>query len=532
MNFKIVRLLNVYRTAISIALLSPFQGGADLCNPSGLNPFQLFDFNQTPQMPLIPLVSEQQATEQTCSYELTPSPAPLLDPNFCFYKPPPVVFDFISAINRALDANRQLASSYDIVAKSDLNLELLEGEFAWKIRPNGQIGYIGGGRAGTGVSYGAGIDFFKRFPLGTRFNFRPYVERAAHKYFSNIKMTIAQPLLRGFGREYTMAGVLGAQFASRSSYRNLYQARIKLILRTLGAVYEVIRQQEMHRLNLESYERLKGFRDAAKLKERIGLADSLDVYRAEIELRHAEDGLQSSEEHLENSLDTLKDILALPMDLDIAVVSPLEYKESCVSIEDAINTALENRIEIDQAIDQLKDNQRLTRLARQNLLPELNLVLDYNNCGSDPYFIRSCRRKRENTWGIGFTTSNEYNLAAQETLLGQTQLSEGEAERNLDQTYTTIILETKHTYRALQRAAKRIKLQEEQIKTAEGELYLSQIKFNRGLANNFDVIQAERNLRMARSALIGAVIDHILGEYQFLAAMGMLADKPTFNTCY
>ncbi len=96
----------------------------------------------------------------------------------------------------------------------------------------------------------------------------------------------------------------------------------------------------------------------------------------------------------------------------------------------------------------------------------------------------------------------------------------------MDQTASTLTIEVKKAYRQLERAFKRINIQEEQIKSAKGELYLAQLKFDRGMANNFDVIQAEKNLRSAELNYWHALVDHIVGEFQFLAAMGVLIDKP------
>jgi uncharacterized protein YqgC (DUF456 family) len=46
------------------------------------------------------------------------------------------------------------------------------------------------------------------------------------------------------------------------------------------------------------------------------------------------------------------------------------------------------------------------------------------------------------------------------------------------------------------------------------------------MANNFNVIQAGKALRNAQQNHWNAIIDHIIGEFQLLAAMGLLIDKP------
>lgn len=432
-----------------------------------------------------------------------------------------------SALSRALNFNRQLFNSIDAVVKSNYGIELAKDEFNLQITPNSQAGYVGGGYAGEGISIGVGMGFFKKFQQGTQISVEPSVNKIKDHYHSNVRTVITQPLLRGLGREYTLANLRGAQYSFRSACRALYIAQMQLVTRTISSLYDVIKAKKSVELNEASYDRISKFYEAAKLKERIGLSDALDVYRAEIEFQHAQDNLINAHERLQEAEDVLREILALPLDTCLKINVPIKYTASELSVEEAVEIAFKNRVEMDQAREQWQENQRLSRLAKDRLYPELNLVLNYSNCGRDEIFTRSCHyRHRESTWGIGFTTSSDFDLTSERVGYEQALLAVSSAERGIDQTKATLNLEVKRALRTLSRAHKRIVLQEKQIKTAQGELYLSQLKFDRGMANNFDVIQAEKSLHSAQLAFWTALIDHLVGEYQLLGALGLLTDKP------
>jgi len=64
---------------------------------------------------------------------------------------------------------------------------------------------------------------------------------------------------------------------------------------------------------------------------------------------------------------------------------------------------------------------------------------------------------------------------------------------------------------------------------SEGELRLAQIKFDRGMTNNFDMIQAEKSFRGSEMNCWQAVIDHMIGEYQLLATLGLLVEKQSIG---
>lgn len=431
-----------------------------------------------------------------------------------------------SALTRALQYNRQLINTADGVLNAQSNIQLAWTEFQVQFVPNSKAGYVGGGSAGTGISVGGGVDISKQFANGTFVSIGPSILKTRDHYHTDLNAIISQPLLRGFGKDYQLAGVKGAEFNLRTAYRNLYMAQMQLVIRTIQALYEVIKAQKALIISEESHRRISRFYQAAKLKEKIGLADALDVYRAEIELHHAEDHLTSTQEHLQDTEDQLRDLLALSLDCSLDVEVPLVYTPNTLLLEEAIQIALKNRIEIEQAEDQWRESYRLSTLAKKNLYPDLNLVLNYSNCGRDQYFTRSCTRHRESTWGIGLTTSANFDPAGNQIAYEQSLIAIEAAAREIAQAEASIILEVKKANRQLQRAYKRIQVQQEQIHTAQGELQLAQIKFDRGMANNFDIIQAEKSLRAAEQTYWGALIDHIVGEYQLLASMGLLTDKP------
>jgi outer membrane protein len=437
-----------------------------------------------------------------------------------------LVLTLENGVSRALNCNRQLLGSVESLTQAQYGIDLAESEFNISITPNGQAGYLGADRGKPDWTMGGGVDFSKKFTTGTLVSVAPSVVKHRDHYLTEIQTTVTQPLLRGLGKEYQLAGLRGAQFALRTAYRDLYIAQVQLMIRTIQIMYEVVKLEKTEELNQESYHRITQFYKAAQLKEKIGLSDALDVYRAEIELRHAEDALKAAQDRLEETKDILRDLLALPLDRWVKIEVPTVYTSQPVDLNKAIEIALRQRIEVEQAQDEWRENERISRLAKKNLYPELNLVLNYSNAGRARHFSNSCTSDRENVWGVGVTTATNINPVADQIAYEQSLIAIASASRGIDQTEATLILEVKKAVRQLDRAFERIHLQEDQIKTAQGELHLAKVKFDRGMADNFNIIQAEKTLRSAQQNYWSALIDHIVGEYQLLAAMGLLIDKP------
>lgn len=437
-----------------------------------------------------------------------------------------IVLTIETALSLALDSNRQLMNSHDSLVKARYQVDVSCTDFDLQAKPNADVGYVGGGSVGTGGAYGLGIDFAKKFACGTTVNINPSVIKAHRLFRSNLNALITQPLLRGLGREFTFSNLRGAEFNLRSAIRSYYISQCQIISKTLSSLYELVKTQRSVVLSEESYTRVKKFYQAAKLKSKMGLSDPLDVYRAEIEMRQAEDALKASQERFQESEDAIRDLLALPMNIALIIDIPIAYTPYEIGVEEAIDIALRNRIELEQANDQVFENARLSRLAKDKLWPELNLAINYSNCAQDQIFTESWRKRRESTWGIGFTTSTDFNPAAERILYEQSLLSIEMANRGVEQVIANLTFEVKRILRLLKRTYERIELQAKQMKTSEGELRLAQIKFDHGMGNNFDLIQAEKSLRSAQLNYWNALIDHIVGEYQLRATLGLLMEKP------
>lgn len=436
-----------------------------------------------------------------------------------------LVLNLETALSRVLQFNRSLLNTAEEVTSAEFGIALAENEFQIHLTPNSRIGYVGG-KGETGLSAGGGIDISKKWQTGTQLTLSPNLFKINDHYRTEIRALFSQPLLRGLGKDYQLSSLRGAQFGLRMAYRHLYMAQVQLILRTIQTLYEIVKGEKALSLHQESYRRIKQFYQAACLKEKLGLSDSLDIYRAEMEMRYAEESLNLAQERLQEAEDLLRDLLALPLDQPIQVHLPLICTPSSYEMEEAVQIAWQNRMEMDQSEDQLRENQRLSRLAKKNLYPELNFVVNYSNCGEDEFFTRACTRRRESTWGVGFTTSADFSPFGEQVAYQQSQLVVEAAERGIDQAKATIVLEVKKGLRHLKKTQQRMQLQEEQIKIAQGELHLAKLKFDRSLTDNFHVIQAEKGLRTAQQAYWSALVDHLVGEFQLLAALGLLIDKP------
>ena len=430
-----------------------------------------------------------------------------------------------TAINRALEANRGLRDVMDQVEGTRLSLVAAEYEFELQIVPAGEARIAGDSDEGSADSLGAGISLRKKFDVGTDIIITPKTRKANDLYNTGVDTRLIQPLLQGFGKEYNLSGVRSAEFGTRSAQRSLYLRQVSTVLLTIGAVYDVIRQRELFKLNEESAMRLRVHAVAASAKNKIGLANQIDVYRAGFQQKQAEDNLNTAREAYRDALDNLKIILALPLEEEIVVEAPLDYNLVRIAKGQAVSTALKNRVELDQAKDNIRESERLSRVAKHNIWPNLNVVLNYSRFGSGENFGDSTGFNQD-SWNVGLVTSTDLARTVERVAYDQSLLNVQGTQRNYNLLRDEVVREVKRNFRNLRASENSVAIQEEQIRQAKGQLALAQVKFRFGLANNFDLIDAETKLRIAQTNLLSAVLDYIVGTNRLRAAMGTLVERP------
>lgn len=431
-------------------------------------------------------------------------------------------------INQALERNRSMLDVRDRVDSSWYSIAAADAEFELKIVPRGTGGLSGSSGGDTQQTFGTSVALEKKFATGTQVSAGPQVGWTSdvdENYRSGVGGTITQPLLRGLSPEANLNSVKSAEFSWRTSQRALHLSRVDTVLRTTAASYEVVRQRELVRLNEESVERLNLAVQAARAKERLGMREGVDRYRAEIELKQAEESLQAAELALGDALDNLRILIDVPLETPLDVDAPLSYSLLTIPPAAAVDVALDHRVELDQAADTIQETRRAVRVAKHNILPQLDLSLNYLRY-DDEESLGEDRNYSEDVWGASVTTSTDLRRTAERAAYAQTQVAVRTAERSEDAQRDEIVRQVRREIRSLERSAKRIDNQTEQIRQAQGQLAVAQAKFKRGLADNFDVIDAESALRRAQTDLISAVIDYIVGTYRLRAAMGTLIPEP------
>ena len=194
---------------------------------------------------------------------------------------------------------------------------------------------------------------------------------------SDFRFVMTQPLLRGFGPNASFYELRASRRSREGQERQFELGRQRLAVEVTRAYYQVIQQRQLMAVARQSLERSESLRRASVARLEVGLVSKLDVYRAELQASQAQESMVRAETSLDAELERFRTLLGLspgdPLQPEPVTVPEDLTDDEVEPLEVLTQRALENRLDLLEARDQVDDARRTASLARQNLLPQLDL---------------------------------------------------------------------------------------------------------------------------------------------------------------
>ena len=186
----------------------------------------------------------------------------------------------------------------------------------------------------------------------------------------------------------------------------------------------------------------------------VGLVSKLDVFRAELQASQAQEAMLRAETSLQTALESFRSTLGLAatepvepeaVDLpDIAATEPLE------PIEVLVARGQQVRIDLAESRDQVEDARRTASLARQNLLPQLDLNFSMSQLGLGTSF-GTAWKAADRRFSVFLSSSYPLERSAQSANRAEAELTLAGRQRSLRQQQLQIELEVRSAARELER---------------------------------------------------------------------------------
>jgi outer membrane protein TolC len=425
-----------------------------------------------------------------------------------------------AAVRLALQQNFGLLDSVDAVNATRWVEKAAFGQFYPTLTP---VFQKSGDRTVFGVDVAQALPWTGGTVTATgRYLTQPTVD-APYPKTTDLRLLLTQPLLRGVGPNATFFQLTNARRAVQGQERSLELAKQRLAVEVAAAFYGVIAQRQLLDVAGQSLERTEKLRKSSEARLEVGLASKLDVFRAELQAAQASDSMVRSRSALASALERFRELLALPPDDPVEPdAAPLpEATDDFEPVEALVRRALDTRLELEEARDQVSDARRAASLATQNLLPQVDLNVAVTQLGYGGSF--------GDAWTAGdrrvevfLSGSYPIQQSGQRSTRAVARIEVASKERAVRQRELDVEQQVRQALRDLGQIAQSVGLQRKALEVAVQQRRLAVLRYQRGLGSNFDVVDAESNLVTARSALVQLLTTYAVARLDLKRTTGTL----------
>jgi len=271
----------------------------------------------------------------------------------------------------------------------------------------------------------------------------------------------------------------------------------------------------------KTLDRSRGLLEASNAKLEIGKVSQLDVFRARQLVAQAESQLLGAEGALEDAKDQLRILLRREADYDFEVELTIPTGNGTIELADAIQTALATRLELTSATEALAEADRTASYNRNLLLPEFNLNLDLMRQSSGTNLWRTFAL-RDFDLAPYFRISMPVDRTPQTIQYHSALIDRDRRRREIESLRRQIIEQVRRAVRQQARLVRELEVAGVAVEFAEKEVEVATLRYQRGLSNNLDVINAEEALLAARGRRISLLADMAVARLSLRVALGTL----------
>jgi outer membrane protein TolC len=436
------------------------------------------------------------------------------------------VLDLPQALELAVRGNRDHKARREALYLEALSLANVRHSFAPQLSL--ALGYLFSDADGLPESHGVGIaaGVGQRLPWGGEVSVKlnsDFSESAGDGSFStSAGITLTQPLLRGAGAAISHESLIQAERDLVYAIRSFELQREDFSIEVARRFYDLVQRRQ----TIENLERnLEGLvfgRRQAEALFQVGRKNELEVLRARRSELGARDTLIGAQEDNLVALDRFRIFLGLPEEVPVDVQPDAPaYIELDFDVDQAIEVALANRLDLLNRQQQLEDARRGLRIAEDGLRPDLTLTAGFGTTSSpDPSFQQQAFQRDAITAGLSLGLpvdrvgeANGYRGA---------QVGLVQAQRSFEEFRDNLIVDIASAFRELERRKQSLDIQQELISGQAKNVKIAQLRFEQGDFSNRDVTEAKEALLEAQNRLIDERVNYEISRLGLLRDLGIL----------
>ncbi len=346
----------------------------------------------------------------------------------------------------------------------------------------------------------------------------PDVDLKSNKFYTALSAILTKPL---FTINTLALNLKQAELSYERQSKVYKRMELDLVYHVTSSFYELYRISEHYEINRENVARQEDIYLTTKNKFDAGLIAEVDAMQAEVDLIQFKNQLKASEGSLQEQEAAFKQLIGLPMNVGVKLVTELELKPVHIDIDRAIELALNNRSEIVEKQLDIENQQISIKEIDERTSIKGNLKGYYEFAGfSDPElsYGTSTTDLFHSSWDVLKQTPNRGIMFELEIPIWDWGKNKAEIEAatanlkadelELDYLHTTIEREVRDVVRAVDRAWDRVQMLAKGRDVSQKSFDISIKRFANGDITSTDLARATDQLNTAKYSYLTAYVEY------------------------
>jgi outer membrane protein TolC len=326
-------------------------------------------------------------------------------------------------------------------------------------------------------------------------------ELYTEQFYSRFWLSFDQPV---FTKNRLKENLKEAEYQYEKSLHFFTRSQMDIVYLVTQEFYQLYKATEQVNIAREKLENAMESYRIAVLKSETGRIPKADVLSAEVSVARDQANLLRSKNMLANQEDELKHLVGMELQQPVKIITDLQYVTFVIDDEQAIQQALNNRLEIkeDNLNIQLQQIEIERAKRERELKGSISAYYDLTGIstlgeGSTLALAESSfedMTERPHNRGVAFTLSFPiYDWGRGRERLKASQLQMDQKKLELDNQKNAIVKEVREVIRTVRESREQIAIHEKNLELARRSYNISRMRFENGDISNQELsIERER----------------------------------------
>lgn len=378
----------------------------------------------------------------------------------------------------------------------------------------------------AGTSYGVTWNNNRTSQIGGIPSFNPFLRSA-------FAVNVTQPLWRGLVTDQARTALTTSHRRRRVADLQYEQQVVRLEAAVRIAYLNLISAREGLRVAQQNMEIRQASLNNARARVNVGAAAPIELISAEAEVASNQEQVLVAEAAIATAEDVLRTLIFDPGRPDywqvrINAIDAVQSEPRQIDVDGAIRMALENRLDLTAARQDLEISDLTLRVVRDATRPQVNLQANYGTSGTGgtrflygegippPIEGRTDRSfgsvlgdtfgAAYPQWSIGLNVSYPIGRSAADANLAQQEVTRRQSQLNIRELEIAIVQQIRDVARQVQSSYQRVVVTRAALAASEQQLEAEERRFAAGLSTTLELQVRQGQLATARTAELNAVI--------------------------